>query len=168
MNYSEFFSIEEYYRRIIQPTNKHFKMVDSGSKVKMVCPFHNDHDPSLGIIKKKSGEELCHCFGCNYWGDIIKLHQNFVKQYQRRYISPDESLGELCTLFGVDRSSLPVEDLSTIEDTGTRQENELLRAMDDYDIGDFRYMIGEGKKKGKGVGYYNALLMMMVERYKEG
>lgn len=166
MKYSDYFPIEEYYRRVVQPINKHFKIVNSGSKVMMVCPFHNDHDPSLGIVKKKSGEELCHCFGCNYWGDIVKVHQNIVKKYQARYISPEDSLVELCKIFDVNRDSLPVEDLSSIEDMGIRQENELLKAMDDFDIGDFKYLITEGKKKGKGIGYYNALLMTMVGQYK--
>ena len=168
MNYSEFFSIEDYYKRIIQPINsRRYKVTYTGSKVMMVCPFHNDHDPSLGIVKKKSGEELCHCFGCNYWADILKLHKNTVKQFQNRYITLDESLSELCNIFDVDRDSLPIEDLSNIEDKGTRQESELVKAMDDFDIGDFRYMISEGKKQGKGVGYFNTLLMIMISQVKE-
>ena len=167
MNYSEFFSIEDYYTRMVMPSNRRFKKEVSGSKVMMVCPFHNDHDPSLGIIKKKSGEEICHCFGCNYWGDIVKVPQDFVKRYQNRYINPEESLVELCNIFDVDRDSLPVENLKDIEDMGSRQESELLKAMDDFDIGDFKYMITDGKRKKKGVGYYNTLLMVMVAKMKE-
>ena len=50
---------------------------------------------------------------------------------------------------------------------GSRQESELLKAMDDFDIGDFKYMITDGKRKKKGVGYYNTLLMVMVAKMKE-
>lgn len=168
MNYSEYFPIEEYYKRVIQPYGKNYKIVYSGNRPMMVCPFHNDHDPSLGIIKKKSGEEICHCFGCNYWGNIIKLHQNTVKQFQKRYVDAEEARLELCNLFGVSPDKLPKDDTEYIEDMGIRQEHELVRAIEGFDIGDFKYMVAEGKRQGKGIGYFNTLLMIMVSEVKEG
>ena len=167
MNYSEFFPIEEYYKRVIQPSSRNYKISYSGNRPMMVCPFHNDHDPSLGIIKKKSGEEICHCFGCNYWGDIVKVHQDFNKRIKGRYVKPEDALIELCNIFGVSRDSLPVDDLGSIEDKGSRQEYGLIKAMDSFDIGDFKYMIAEGKRQRKGIGYFNTLLMVMVNQVKE-
>lgn len=35
---------------------------------KMICPFHNDSDPSLVLNDKLN---IYHCFGCNLSGDII-------------------------------------------------------------------------------------------------
>ena len=39
--------------------------------------------------------------------------------------------------------------------------------MDSFDIGDFKYMVAEGKRQGKGIGYFNTLLMVMVNEVKE-
>lgn len=168
MNLSKFFLIKNYYEKVVIPLNpKRFKLKETGSKVMMVCPFHSDHDPSLGIIQKSSGEEICHCFGCNYIGDIVKLNKDIQNKYFGKVISEEDSLGILCNTFGVDRNSLPVETLSSVADIGIRQESQLLLAMEDFDIGDFRYMIKQGKKEKKGISYFNTMLMLMIDKYKD-
>lgn len=164
VNYSKYFPIKDYYERFVIPINpRRFKVVSD----KMVCPLHNDHDPSLGIIVKKDKTEICHCFGCNYWGDIIKLHQSISQRLLGKYITPEDSLKELCNIFSVNPESLPVGDLSSIEDKGTRQENELIQAMEDFDIGDFKYMIQRGKREKRGINYFNTITMVMVDKMKE-
>jgi len=39
---------------------------------KCVCPFHDDHDPSLTFSDTKN---VFHCFGCGIKGDIVKFVQ---------------------------------------------------------------------------------------------
>lgn len=164
VNYAKYFPIDEYYKKVVVPINpRHFRF--SGDK--MMCPFHGDKNPSLGVIRKKSGEEIGHCFGCNYVGDVVKMHQDIVKNYQKKYISMEESLKELCSLFGVDYSSIPVDNFANIDDKGTREEAMLMQAMEDFDIGDFRYMLQQGKREKKGIVYFNTLLMMMIDKFKD-
>jgi len=53
----------------------------NGNGFKMLCPFHDDKNPSLSIDEKK---QLFHCFGCGKSGDTIKfieyLHKFTFKQ----------------------------------------------------------------------------------------
>ncbi len=163
INYSKYFPVEDYYEKVVVPLNPRRFRVSGG---KMICPLHDDHDPSFGIIKKGDGNELCHCFGCNWWGNIIKLHQSINKKYSNKYISPKESLKELCSIFGVNYNSLPLDDSSLVEDRDMRQELELGNSLTSFDIGDFKHLITEGKRKKKGIGYFNALLMTMVNEVK--
>ena len=162
-NYSKFFPVLDYYEKVVVPINpKRFRV----SSDKMICPFHMDTDPSLGVIVKKDGRELCHCFGCNYWGDIIRLHQSVSKKYYRKYLEPEESLVELCRIFGVSIDSVPA--IGTPGgDLEERQESDLIKAMEGFDIGDFKYLIQKGKKEKRGIGYFNALTMSMVDTIKK-
>lgn len=163
VNYSKYFPVEDYYEKVVIPINpRRFRVVGD----KMICPLHDDHDPSLGVIRKKDGNELCHCFGCNYWGNVVRLHQSIRKKYFNKYITPVDSLKELCSMFNVDYNKLPLDDTSLIEDRDTRQEQELMKSMDSFDIGDFKYLVQEGKRANKGIGYFNALLMTMVSVVK--
>lgn len=65
------------------------KLIDSSLKIsdvakkyglkvkanKIICPFHNDSDPSLSLNDKLN---VYHCFGCNISGDII----DFVRRLE--------------------------------------------------------------------------------------
>lgn len=43
---------------------------DQGQKARCMCPFHNDHAPSLVLYKRNN---TFHCFACGADGDIIAL-----------------------------------------------------------------------------------------------
>ena len=43
-----------------------------GDEVQVLCPFHEDGDPSLSINLKTG---LFHCHGCGVSGDIFKFYQ---------------------------------------------------------------------------------------------
>jgi DNA primase len=152
----------EYYEKVVIPINpRKYKIRDD----KMLCPLHSDHDPSLGIVKKKDGTELCHCFGCNYWGDVVGLHIKVSKLLKGKSISEVEAVKELCSIFKVDERLVELESLK--DKNSFSQEEELEKAMNNFDIGDFRELIREGKKNKKGINYYNTLLMMMISSFKE-
>lgn len=164
MDYSKYFPIEEYYNKFVIPINRNkyfFK------KDKMLCPLHPDKNPSLGIIRSKSKGETCHCFGCNFYGNIVEFHQAVSRKVLKRYVSEDEAKKELCSIFKIDYKSLPVEERLSDVDKGTSQEFMLSKSMGNFDIGDFRYMIREGKRKNKGIAYFNTIMMLMVNEYKE-
>lgn len=41
---------------------------------KILCPFHDDHDPSFCIDEEK---QIFHCFGCGAKGDVIEFIQKY-------------------------------------------------------------------------------------------
>ena len=58
-----------------------------------VCPFHDDHDPSMQISKEK---QTFHCFVCTTGGDVIE----FVKQYEK--CSFNDAVIKVCNIIGFD------------------------------------------------------------------
>jgi len=59
-------------------------------KLKRVCPFHNDSDPSLSLDEEKG---LFHCFGCNISGNIIKFNALLKKRFEKRDDGTNNKLG---------------------------------------------------------------------------
>jgi len=56
---------------LVEFLKSHYSMTfDSYDRT--ICPFHNDHDPSLSVFKsKKDGCWRWHCLGCGEGGDIL-------------------------------------------------------------------------------------------------
>lgn len=131
-----------------------------------VCCLHDDTDPSLGIIHSKDGEEIYHCFGCNSWGNIIKLHKRVELKYHNRYINEDRAVQELCELFGVDYNSLPKENVEDITDKDIRRQIAMAEAMNRFDISHFQHGLVRGKLEGKGIPYFNTLMVRMIDEVK--
>ena len=166
-NFSKYFPILDYYRKFVIPMNPKRYFIEKGKL--MVCPIHNDHDPSLGLIKGNNGSEVVHCFGCNYVAkSIVKFHQDVARVRQRRLISEDESVHELCNIFGIDYGSLPNELVAQTDvDSDLRREIKLVEKMDKFDISDYRQLILKKKKKKRGIAYFNTLMMTMLHEIKE-
>ena len=164
MNYSKYFPVREYYRKYIIPINPN-RYRDTSDK--MVCPVHDDHDPSLGIIHSKKDGEICHCFGCNFWGNIVELHQRVNRRLFKKYLSEEEAIKDLCRIFKIDYNTLPKEVSTKDLEKGLRQEIALNEALEGFDIGDFKQMIIEGKRNKKGITYFNTLMMIAINELKE-
>lgn len=70
----------------------------TGSTYKTLCPWHDDHDPSLSIYKK-NGLWKCHCFSCGKGGDVIE----YVKAAQQTdFIGACEWLSRQYGIFSLD------------------------------------------------------------------
>ena len=46
------------------------KLARKGKGYSGLCPWHNDHEPSLSVDRDKG---LYHCFGCGESGDVVDL-----------------------------------------------------------------------------------------------
>ena len=162
-DYSSYFPILEYYRLFVHPMNP------SRYKIKnekmMVCPLHNDHDPSMGIMESTSRGEVYHCFGCGSWGDVVDLHIGVMKRLKGIYMSYDEALRDLCRLFSVNYEDIP-KSSEKEEDSQILQEIALEEAMERFDVSDYRELFLEGKRKKKSIAYFNTLTMIMVNELK--
>ncbi len=48
----------------------------AGKEFKGLCPFHDDHKPSMAVVPHK---QIFHCFVCGTGGDVFK----FVKEFHK-------------------------------------------------------------------------------------
>ena len=96
-------SIPEYFNRFIIPNkrlrepNRRFTTLQKVNS-SAICPFHVDSDPSLHFW---AGTKTFKCFGCGASGDVIRMHQIWVKEFQSRTIDREQAMVELAALFGV-------------------------------------------------------------------
>lgn len=168
VDYGKYFPISDYYEKVLMPLNSKFRVRKND---KFVCCLHDDNDPSLGVIYSKNKGERFHCFGCNAWGNVITLHKRVSLKYFGKNIDDDLARKELCDLFGVDLMKLPSEDdingFEGIEDKDIRKELAVKNALNRFDIYDFKDKIVEGKINGKGIAYFNTLLVMMINESKD-
>lgn len=164
MDYSKYFSILEYYKKVVQPTNpSHYKVK---SEKMMVCPLHADVNPSMGIIHGSAGTELYHCFGCGRWGDVVDLNIKVQRRLFRRHLNEEESLKDLCRIFGVKYESLPKASKESEKSKSAQQEQKLLEAQSKFDFSDFKTRLIQGKIEKKGIPYFNTLMMVMISELK--
>lgn len=162
VNYSKFFPIKGYYEKVLSPINSKFKRVKND---KFICCLHDDNDPSLGIIHSKGKGEIFHCFGCHSAGNVIALHKRVSLKYFKKVLDDDEAKRELCNIFNIKYDSLPVEDEGSLDKIGSkdvRKEVAMRRAMERYDLSDFNSDMIAGKMEGKGVPYFNTLLVRVI------
>lgn len=166
MIYKDYFPILDYYKKIVVPINSKRFWVKSDKM--MVCPLHDDVNPSMGIIIGKDGDEIYHCFGCNKWGNVVDLHKKVSRKFFKKYYSDEDALKDLCKIFNVPFEKVNIEINNIVEDEDVRRELALNKAIDKFDISDFREKFIEGKLQKKSIGYFNTLTMMMINALKEG
>ena len=96
-------NIPDYYERYIKPLEKRFAEYNFYGSRTVICCFHDDHDPSLGLINHRflSDVKIYHCFGCGSSGTIIRMHQIIQDTYFSRKLTTDEACKELAELFEV-------------------------------------------------------------------
>ena len=106
-------NIPDYYERYIKPLDKRFSECSLYSSRTVICPLHNDTDPSLGLINHRflTDVKIYHCFGCGASGTIIRLHQFIEELYHGRRLNEQEACNELADLFGIS-----LEDFEEIAD----------------------------------------------------
>lgn len=165
MKYKDYFPIVEYYKKVVEPTNRSKYRVKSDKM--MVCPLHDDVNPSMGIILNSSGDELFHCFGCNQWGNIVDLHKKVSKRLFKRYLSEEETLKDLCRIFNVPYENVQVQENVKEYDDDISKEVAIQKAMNRFDLSDYRRMVLDGKISRKSIGYFNTLTMMMICELKK-
>lgn len=59
---------------IVSVIGKYLKVEKSGKDYKAVCPFHNDHSPSLTISPRL---QIYKCFSCGAGGNVFTFVQNY-------------------------------------------------------------------------------------------
>ena len=98
---------------IVDVIGEYLELTPKGKNYFAVCPFHNDHSPSMSISREK---QIFRCFVCGATGNVI----TFVKDYEK--VSFVEALEILAK-----RSGIPLNvKQRTIEDSPYKEDYEIL------------------------------------------
>ena len=83
---------------IVDVIGHYLQVQRKGRSYVAVCPFHDDHSPSLSISPDK---QLYKCFVCGNGGNVFTFVQNYEK------VSFPEAVGRVASLIGYDLSVQP-------------------------------------------------------------
>ena len=61
---------------IVELIGAHVALRRAGKEFKGLCPFHDDHKPSMAVVPQK---QIFHCFVCGTGGDVFKFVELFHK-----------------------------------------------------------------------------------------
>src|SRR5690606_35168901 len=61
---------------IVRVVGEHVALRAKGREFVGLCPFHDDHKPSMNVVPTKG---IFHCFVCGAGGDVFTFVQKFHK-----------------------------------------------------------------------------------------
>ncbi|MBK7405578.1 MAG: DNA primase [Phycisphaerales bacterium] len=77
---------------IVRIVGEHVALKAKGREYVGLCPFHDDHSPSMSVVPHK---QIFHCFVCGVGGDVFR----FVERYHRMdFREALEYLAERCNI----------------------------------------------------------------------
>lgn len=151
-------SIKDYYKEVVSPRASKFSRYDFDRSNTVVCPFHNDNDPSFGVIRGKDGSEHYHCFGCRVVGDFIDFYRGIERVFNSRNLSEEQAISEIVKRYSIDLDSLSVSE----EEVTLSREQQLESLKDKYTVADFERDIRMGLLLERPVAYYNLKLLELI------
>ena len=85
---------------IVDVISKYVPLVARGKNYFGVCPFHDDHSPSMSVSKDK---QIYKCFSCGATGNVF----NFIEDYEN--VSFKETLKILADIAGISINGIDVK-----------------------------------------------------------
>ncbi|HLO39581.1 MAG TPA: CHC2 zinc finger domain-containing protein, partial [Phycisphaerales bacterium] len=61
---------------IVRVIGEHIALKPKGREYVGLCPFHDDHSPSMGVVPHK---QIYKCFSCGASGDVFTFVQRYLK-----------------------------------------------------------------------------------------
>ena len=123
---------------IVDVIGHYLPLQKKGKSYSAVCPFHDDHDPSLSISQDK---QIYKCFVCGNGGNVFTFVSNFKK------ISFPEAVGEVAKIIGK-----PIEiDTAPKKVSKFQPYYDLLSAMIAYTS----YLLSASKAGEEALNYLN-------------
>lgn len=83
---------------IVELIGEHVTLHNKGREYACVCPFHDDHNPSMSIVPHK---QIFYCFVCHAGGDVF----SFVQKYH--HLTFPEALKFLAERVGIEYQPAP-------------------------------------------------------------
>ncbi|MFZ4576159.1 MAG: DNA primase, partial [Phycisphaerales bacterium] len=103
---------------IVRIVGEYVRLKPAGREFKGLCPFHDDHNPSMAVVPHKG---IFHCFVCGAGGDSIAFVRRYLKMEFR------EALEFLAEKLGVQLTPRRRESSDRPEVAGTSRQD-LLKA----------------------------------------
>lgn len=140
-------TITDYWDKVvcrILPAYASYKFSQGARRV--ICPFHDDVAPSLGIvIDRETGVEVFNCFGCGAHGTVTQFHAMFYRKYKGLTSKSNlEAFHSLASIYGVSLSHEVSKVMSTKPDVDFNRQpsytvkmhlNNVLKIRSMYDSG---------------------------------
>lgn len=132
-------NIADYFERYVKPLSPKFSTSSFYEHRTVVCPFHEDTDPSLGTINHRhlKGVRVYHCFGCGASGTVIRMHQRIQYSYHGKRMTDVEAAIDLCKLYGVDTTPLVTRQYTANQLVRMRKLDRLRALENAYGLRDF-------------------------------
>ena len=156
-------TIPDYHDKYLKEVRDKFKQSkglktpdgDMRNKKLVLCPFHDDTDPSLSYIE---GKGVFNCFAnCGAKGDLIQYHRFTLKIYHSRMLNYDESCEDLARLLGISAADVR-ERPQTLYEKGVwsqlKRHERYDKVRQKYSISNFREELG-GLRKDFSSGYFD-------------
>lgn len=108
-------TITDYWDRVVcKHDSRYGSYRFSEGAGRVVCPFHEDVRPSMGIVHDpNTGVEVFNCFGCGKAGTVTYFHRLFSEQYKgEHHNNPTGYLVSLAKLYGVKLEAEITEELT--------------------------------------------------------
>jgi len=124
-------SIEELKNRIdiVEIISHYLSVKKFGSNYKCVCPFHDDHNPSMSI---NSRDNYFHCFTCKAGGDAIKFVMDYEKINYPEAIEKIAGMLNFALEYTNEKSEFKV-DKKILETVNAHYQSELFRHQEAVD-----------------------------------
>ena len=147
-------NVADYYDNVVHGLKDLFKERSLNHQRTVICPLHEDTDPSLGLMNHRHLPKVrvFHCFGCNCTGDVVRFHQLIESKYHQRNLNEKTACEEVAKMFGI-----PLEDFEELaEDDYEGKYARISQKIDEevkhsYTIRDFTNDILELRKKSEQV-----------------
>ena len=123
---------------IAQVIGHYIPLIKEGKGYSALCPFHDDHDPSLSISEDK---QIYKCFVCGNGGNVFTFVSNFKK------ISFPQAVSEVASIIGK-----PIDiDLAPKKVSRFQPYYDLLSSMISY----CNYLLSASKLGEEAMAYLN-------------
>lgn len=157
-NNEKVLSIQQHYKYFVAPKAPKFSRYDFERSNTVVCPFHDDNDPSFGVIKGKDGVDRYHCFGCGVVGNFVDFYRGVEKIFNNRTLTEEQAIKEIA-----ERNNIPLESLVVdTEQVELSREQQLHKFREIYTVADYERDIRKGLLMGRPIPYFNAKLLELI------
>ena len=129
---------------IYDVVSKYVDIKRVGNSYKCLCPFHDDHNPSMDIVVKKN---FCYCHVCNQGGNPV----NFIKRIENTdYLG---ALNKLAEIYNIDTNAYRKRQELSEEEISEKKRLKRMHYTLDWLTKSFMDVLKDEKMGAKAMAY---------------
>ena len=126
---------------IVDVIGEYVTLTKEGQNYKGICPFHDDHSPSLTVSPTRG---VYKCFACGASGDVVKFLEDHLN------LSFPEAIETLAKKYGIEIHA----DNQNTEDVENKKKREAMYIANDYAMQYFKdNLFNESEESNKALQY---------------